>query len=79
MRKKEMIEVTVIYCDHCGKKIEDHSHTSANSVDGVKLDFHSTYIDTNTKTCWEEFRSAEIQETLRKRKIDAILEKEVVD
>jgi hypothetical protein len=41
MIKKELVETTVVYCDYCGEKITDYSHTSVNDTEGITLDFHS--------------------------------------
>lgn len=41
MKKKEMVEMTITYCDWCKEKITDYSHTSVRKEDGTELDFHS--------------------------------------
>ena len=41
MKKKEMVEMTVTYCDWCKEKISDSSYTSVRKEDGTELDFHS--------------------------------------
>ena len=40
MKKKEMVEMTITYCDWCKEKISDYSHISVREEDGTELDFH---------------------------------------
>jgi len=61
MKKKEMREVTITYCDYCGKELRGN-HSSIEYTDGRKLDFCSTYTSKITKTCLDKHREAELKE-----------------
>lgn len=39
-RKKEMVEMTITYCDWCKEKICDDSYISVRKADKTELDFH---------------------------------------
>jgi len=49
-KKKEMVEMTIVYCDWCKEKICDDSYVSVRKADGTELDFHQNKcIDLYTK------------------------------
>jgi ribosomal protein L24E len=51
MKKKEMVEMTITYCDWCKEKISDYSHISVRKEDGTELDFHEKKcIESYTKS-----------------------------
>lgn len=66
MKKKEMVEMTITYCDWCKEKISDSSYTSVRKEDGTELDFHSY-----DKKCIVLYTQSEItkrQEEKRRKK-----------
>jgi len=40
MNKKEMVEMTITYCDWCKGKITDDSYISVRKAGKIELDFH---------------------------------------
>lgn len=62
MRKLEMVERLIIYCDYCGKQITDNSHTSisyqSGEIDRVKLDYHSWDAD---NSCLEKYKAEQLE------------------
>lgn len=40
-----MVEIEVVYCDHCGKKITEKSYSFIHRKREGRLDFHSYSID----------------------------------
>lgn len=62
MKKKEMRQVTITYCNYCGKDISSISHKIVELKDGTKLDLCSQ-SDGSGKTCAEKYRDEEIERT----------------
>jgi hypothetical protein len=54
MEKKEMREVTVTYCDYCGKEINP-PFSCIEHKDGRKVDLCSDYKE-GEKTCFEKYK-----------------------
>ena len=66
MKKKEMVEMKITYCDWCKEKICDDSYTSVRKADETELDFHSY-----DKKCIDLYTKSEIakkQEEKRRKK-----------
>jgi len=55
MKKKEIREVTITYCDYCGKVITGN-HSSITFKNGKILDFCSTYTKDIDKTCLDKYK-----------------------
>lgn len=60
MKKVEMREVTITYCDYCDKEITDHASVMLIRPDKTEIHLHSKYISETEKTCDEKFRDEEI-------------------
>ena len=54
MKKKEMREVIITYCDYCGKEIIP-PYSSIEYKDGRKFDLCSDYIE-NGKNCLQKHK-----------------------
>ena len=54
MQKKEMREVTVTYCDYCGKEITP-PYSVIEYKDGEKVDLCSDYNE-GKKTCMDKYK-----------------------
>lgn len=55
MKKKEIKEVTVIYCDYCGKELK-YGHSSIELKNGNVLDFCNEYTEQIDKTCLDKYK-----------------------
>jgi hypothetical protein len=64
MKRKEMIETIVIYCDWCGEKITDYAHTSVMEEGNIEKDFHCW-----DKKCIDEYTKQKHDERLKNRKL----------
>ena len=55
MRKKEMREVEVIYCDVCGKEIKDlHYTTFVEEFCGKEKHFHDMF----ERNCYKKYKES---------------------
>jgi hypothetical protein len=52
MKKKELKEVMVVYCDLCKKELKNN-YSSIECKDGNILDFCNNYTNKITKTCFD--------------------------
>ncbi len=68
MNKKEMREVTITYCDYCGKEITP-PYTTMEFKDGRKVDLCSDYIG-GEKTCFEKYSEASTRDKALQDKVD---------
>ena len=59
MKKIEMREMTITYCDYCGTELKGN-HSSIEYKDGRKLDLCSEYTDKIDKTCLDKHKEEEL-------------------
>jgi hypothetical protein len=60
MKKKEIKEVTVIYCDYCGKELKNN-YSSIKSEKGIILDFCNTYTKIIETTCFDKYKKENLK------------------
>jgi len=63
MKKLEMREKLITYCDWCGEEITEHSHTFVTKEGEQQKDFHSY-----TKKCIDEYNKEELKKYRENRK-----------
>jgi hypothetical protein len=55
MKRKEIKEVTVTYCDYCGKELK-YNHSSIKLKNDIVLDFCNEYTEHINKTCLDKYK-----------------------
>jgi hypothetical protein len=58
MKKKEIREMVVTYCDYCGAELK-YGHTSILLTDGQALDFCNEYTEEITENCVDKYRKTQ--------------------
>ena len=60
MKKKEMRQVTITYCDYCNKEITP-PYATVEYKDGSKLDLCSDYVE-NGRNCSQKHKDFEMRQ-----------------
>lgn len=55
MKRKEIKEVIVTYCDYCGKELK-YAHSSIKLKNGNVFDFCNEYTHEISKTCLDKYK-----------------------
>lgn len=68
MNKKEMREVTITYCDYCGKELTP-PYACIEYMDGRKVDLCSDYKE-GKQTCLVKFKNEATRDNSSQDKVD---------